>query len=177
MMEKDHRLDDYFVQYKDMVIRNIYLYVEYYTAEDLCQETFIRLQKYLERVKPEKVKAWLLAVSEHLALDYLKKGGKYTIVTGLKAEEEEPAYLCSDTEEIVLEREESRKRLKILARLKQEKWDWYDVLMLGYVGRMTDKEISIEKGIKKSLVGKWRERAQKWLREMYKKEYPEKDNE
>ena len=78
MMEKDHRLDDYFVQYKDMVIRNIYLYVDYYTAEDLCQETFIRLQKYLERVKPEKVKAWLLAVSEHLALDYLKKGGKYT---------------------------------------------------------------------------------------------------
>lgn len=77
MMEKDHRLDDYFVQYKDMVIRNIYLYVDYYTAEDLCQETFIRLQKYLERVKPEKVKAWLLAVSEHLALDYLKKGGKY----------------------------------------------------------------------------------------------------
>ena len=43
MNEKDHRIDDYFVQYSDMVIRNICLYVDYHTTEDLCQETFIRL--------------------------------------------------------------------------------------------------------------------------------------
>ena len=73
MREMDHRLDDYFVQHKDIVIRNICLYVDYHTAEDLCQETFIRLQKYLDRVKPAKIVSWLIVVSEHLAMDHLKK--------------------------------------------------------------------------------------------------------
>ena len=66
MREKDRRLDHYFVKYSKMVIRNICLHVDYHTAEDLCQETFIRLSEDLERVEPEKMKAWLLEVSDNL---------------------------------------------------------------------------------------------------------------
>lgn len=167
MNEKDHRLDDYFVRYREMVIRNISLFVDYHTAEDLCQETFIRLGENLDCVKPEKVKAWLLVVSEHLALDYLRKGGKYRTTVGLKLEQEEFIDPGSDVELIVEEREESRKRIKVLGRLKLEKRDWYDALILRYVGRMSDKEISRTKKIKKSLVGKWRQRAQEKLRKWY----------
>ena len=58
-------------------------------------------------------------------------------------------------------------------RLRRERWDWYDVLMLYYVGRMTDGEISREKGIRRSLAAQWRKRAQDWLREMYKEEETE----
>ena len=173
MREMDHRLDDYFVQHKDIVIRNICLYVDYHTAEDLCQETFIRLQKYLDRVKPAEIVSWLIVVSEHLAMDHLKKGGQYTTVPGLNMADAELLEFCSDPAEIVLEREDSRKRLRVLERLRRERWDWYDVLMLYYVGRMTDGEISREKGIRRSLAAQWRKRAQDWLREMYKEEETE----
>ena len=61
----------------------------------------------------------------------------------------------------------------LLERLRRERWDWYDVLMLYYVGRMTDGEISREKGIRRSLAAQWRKRAQDWLREMYKEEETE----
>lgn len=176
MNEKDHRIDDYFVQYSKMVIRNICLYVDYHTTEDLCQETFIRLSDHLDTLKPEEVKGWLIVVSERLALDHLKKGGKYSTTVGLGEEEEQYADDRSDTELIVEEREESRRKGRVLARLKREKRDWYDALILHYVARMSDEEISRRKGVKKSLVGKWRQRAQEKLREWYRLEYPERDN-
>ena len=176
MNEKDHRLDDYFVQYSNLVFRNICLYVDYHTAEDLCQETFIRLSDHLDSLKPEKIKAWLLVVSEHLSLDYLRKGGSCRTITGLKVEEKELIDPRSDTERIVEELEESRRKGKVLARLKLEKRDWYDALILRYVGSLSDEEISRRKGVKKSLIGKWRQRSQKKLREWYQKEYPERDS-
>ena len=175
MNEKDHRIDDYFVQYSDMVIRNICLYVDYHTAEDLCQETFIRLSDHLDSLKPEEIKRWLLVVSERLALDYLKKGGQYSTTIGLEENEEKFADQRSDTALIVEEREESRIKGRVLERLKREKRDWYDALILYYVGRMSDDEISRRKGVKKSLVGKWRQRAKEKLREWYELEYPERD--
>lgn len=73
------------------------------------------------------------------------------------------------------EREESRIKGRVLERLKREKRDWYDALILYYVGRMSDDEISRRKGVKKSLVGKWRQRAKEKLREWYELEYPERD--
>lgn len=175
MSESYHHLDDYFVRYSKMVVRNLCLYVDYHTAQDLCQETFIRLSEHLDSVKPEKVKAWLLIVSEHLALDYLRKGGKYTTIVGLRVEREELFDLSTDTEQLVEEREESRKKFKVLSRLKKEKRELYDALILRYVGRMSDKKIGEEMGIKKSLVVKRRQRAREKLREWYKKEYPEED--
>ena len=117
--------------------------------------------------------SWLIVVSEHLAMDHLKKGGHYTTVLGLNMEDAKLLESCTDTADIILEREESRKRIRILQRLRLEKWDWYDVLMLYYVGRMTDKEISAEKGIRKSLAVQWRKRAQVWLRERYEAEEQE----
>lgn len=168
--EKYHHLDEYFARYNELIVRNLCLYVDYHTAQDLCQESFIRLAGHLDHVRPEMVKAWLLVVSERLALDYLKKGGKYKSMTGMKIEREELVDLRSDTERIAEEREESRKKLKALARLKLERREWYDALILRYVERMSDKVIGETLGIKRSLVGKQRQRAREKLREWYGEE-------
>ena len=175
MNEKDHRLDDYFVQYKDMVFRNIILYVDYHTAEDLCQETFIRLSEKREKVDHERIREWLLVVSEHLALDHLKRGGKIQTIIGLEPEKTEIPDLRLDTVLLAEEREESRRKYNVLFRLKMEKRDWYDALILKYVGHMSDKEISEKKGIRHSLVGKWRQRGREQLRKWYENEYSERD--
>ena len=87
MKEKDHRVDDYFKCYGDVTFQNICLFVDYHTAEDICQETFLRLSENLDHVNARMVKAWLLVVSERLAKDYLKKGGKYSTRVGLNLDE------------------------------------------------------------------------------------------
>ena len=72
--DQDQRLEEYFMKYHTMVIRNVYQRMkDYYAAEDICQETFIRLAGHLDEVPPEKVKAWLICVSDNLALDILRK--------------------------------------------------------------------------------------------------------
>ncbi len=171
MKEKDHRLDDYFKCYGDVTFRNICLFVDYHTAEDICQETFLRLSAHLDQVHPKMVKAWLMVVSERLAKDFLKKGGKYTTRLGLNLDEIDIADLSSDVECMVEEVEESRKKGKVLNYLKKEKPEWYDVLLMKYLENMSDRTISRKLGVKESLVGQWRHRARLWLREKYSSEY------
>lgn len=176
MKEKDHRLDDYFKCYGDMTIRNLCLFVDYYTAEDLCQETFVRLSENMDHVNPKTVKAWLLVVSENLAKDYLKKGGQYTTSVGLNPEQVDIEDSGSDVEKIVEEVEESRKKGKILKRLKRERPEWYDVLLMKYLENMSDRKIGKRLGITDVLVGQWRHRARRWLNDRYIGEYGKRDS-
>lgn len=54
MDRENDRLDALFIEYRKIVIRNAYLFVkDYYIAEDICQETFIRLERNLGTVPPE----------------------------------------------------------------------------------------------------------------------------
>lgn len=86
-----------------------------------------------------------MVVSEHLALDHLKRGGKIQTIIGLEPEKTEIPDLRLDTVLLAEEREESRRKYNVLFRLKMEKRDWYDALILKYVGHMSDKEISEKK--------------------------------
>lgn len=173
MKEKDHRLDDYFERYGDMLFRHVRTFVDYHTAEDICQETFLRLAAHLDQVEPELVKALLLKVSKRLAYDYNKKGGRHKTKVGLGPEEMEIADVHSDTERIVIELEESREMDRVLGRLEKENPRWHDALLMRYQERMSDREIGSIMGIKASLVGQWRRRARLWLKDRYSSEEEE----
>ncbi len=176
MKEKDHRLDDYFKCYGDITFQNICLFVDYHTAEDICQETFLRLAENLDSVNSKMVKAWLIVVSERLAKDHLKKGGKHVSRIGLELDKVDLEDLSSDVENMVEELEESRKKGRILKRLKKERPQWYDVLLMKYLEDMSDRVIGKKLGIRESLVGQWRRRARLWLRDRYSREYGERDS-
>ena len=62
-----------------------------------------------------------------------------------------------------------------MERLKKEKPQWYDVLFMSLYEGMDNHAIALEMGIKPSLVSKWKERAIKWLKKAYEKEYKERD--
>lgn len=175
MNEKDHRLDDYFTKYNELVINNVKLFVEYHTAEDICQEAFIRLGLRLDNVKPECVAGWLLQVSERLAVDFLRKGGKYKTYVGLEIDDETLYDIYADPGHIVVEKEDAKEHRIVLERLKKEKPQWFDVLFMSFYEGMDNRAIALELGIKPSLVSKWKERAIKWLRKAYEKEYEERD--
>lgn len=176
-MEKENdQLDDFFIKYRDIVIRNAYLLVQdYYSAEDICQETFIRLKKHLDHVAPEKVQAWLLCVSGRLAIDYLRKGAKYEINVGIdRTELELLAHNDSDVSCLVEKKEEYKQRKNVLKRLKKEKPLWYEVICMSYLEDMDNPSIGKELGVKSSLVSKWKERGKRWLKTAYENEYKER---
>lgn len=169
MDKKNHQLDDFFRKYRNIVIKNAYLYVkDYHAAEDICQETFIRLGENLDRVEPEKIKRWLLRVSERLAIDYLRKGGNNKVSVGLDGIKEFPAdRRYSDLSALLEEREERELKTAALIRLRREKPIWYDTMLMSYVEEMDNHAIGNELGVKASLVSKWKERARRWLNAVY----------
>lgn len=155
-----------------MVIRNAYLFVkDYHTAEDICQETFIRLGENLDKIPPEKVKAWLIRVSERLALDYLKKGGKYEINLGIEEYGEEfVSDDYSDLSSMMVCKEEAKERKRVLEKLKRERPLWYEAVVMSNLEDMDNSSIGRELGIKANLVSKWKSRARSWLRDKYREE-------
>lgn len=175
MKEKNHLLDDYFRKYRTLVIRNAYLFLkDYHAAEDICQETFIRLGENLHKVPPEKVKAWLIRVSERLALDHLKKGGKYEIELS-DNHDEYASNGDSDLSSMMVRREAVENTGRVLEKLKKERPLWYEVLSMSILENLDNSTIGNLLGVKPGLVSKWKERARRWVRESYEQEYGDKE--
>jgi RNA polymerase sigma-70 factor (ECF subfamily) len=173
MKETLHQPEEYLMLYHKMVMKNAYMYVkDYHTAEDITQETFIRLSENISKIEPNKVVRWLLLTSEHLALDYLKKGGKYDTSPGLEENREEYTDVCSgDLSDRMVLMEEKEHRYRALQKLKKERPLWYDALLMSWVENMDNHAIGQKLGVKASLVSKWKERARSWLKKEYEKEY------
>lgn len=171
MKEKDHRLGDYFKRYKQQIIWYAFLKThDYHLSEDICQDAFISLWKNLNRVPTEKVKKWLLLVSDRVRIDYIRKGGKYRTILKEEISEELMCDVEMDPCDILIAKEEKEEKELVLERLRREKPLWYEALMLHYNEDMTDREIAKILGVKASLVGKWRERTVKWLTKAYEEE-------
>ncbi|MBS6396410.1 MAG: sigma-70 family RNA polymerase sigma factor [Clostridiales bacterium] len=176
MDKKNHRLDDYFLKYYELVTRNAYWYLrDYYAAEDICQETFIRFSKHMDDIPPEKVKTWLLAVSGRLALDYKKKGGKYKTIVGLPLVEEVPEDTYTDLSLLLVRREEEEKGIRVLKRLAREKPRWYEAVLMSYLEEMDNPSIGKILGVRAQVICMWKNRAIKWLRDAYRIEEAERD--
>lgn len=177
MSKKNHLFDDFFQQYHNDVIRNAYFKVkDYHTAEDICQETFIRFGEYMDEISEDKVLAWLFCVSERLALDYLKKGGKYTTDLGLEDETLDeysfrecldPSYIYEQKCEQDYEKELEK---RVLGKLKKKKPKWYELLCMCYKEDMDTAQMGERLGITSNLTSKWKNRLGNWLKKEFEKE-------
>ena len=172
MIDKEHLLDEVLRKYRKLVLSNAYDYVhDYYTAEDICQETFLRYFRDCETIEKEKTKAWLLQVSGNLAKDHLKKGGRYTTDVGLDdvvLDTADDAY--PDPANIIVTLEDIALRKLVLEKLKKRKEIWYDVLIQTELEGKTNEELADLYRVNPVLVSKWKERARRWLREHYELE-------
>ena len=168
--DQDQRLEEYFMKYHTMVIRNVYQRMkDYYAAEDICQETFIRLAGHLDEVPPEKVKAWLICVSDNLALDILRKHKSKE--AALERMQEEVRRKQGTEPDKVMERlEEFRETGMALKELKEIRPNWYEVIRMSCLEDMDTRAIGKALGVRPMLVSKWKERGRRWLRDAYRKQ-------
>ena len=170
MSVRSDYLSELINKYSELVTRNAYAILkDYYAAEDICQETFERLLKKDDPREIPNPRAWLLYVSRNLAYDYLKKGGKYKTYTGLDTEHYAQMDEGSEGADEIIERKERyREGLEILDRLRDEKPQWYEVLVMSYLDGMDNRTIGGIFGIKPGLVSQWKHRALQWTQEKHR---------
>ena len=78
-MTSEERFQELYRKYGKLVLKAAYNKVQdYYEAQDICQDTFIKMFRSLDLLRPdEDIKYWLLTVAANAARDVMKKGGKY----------------------------------------------------------------------------------------------------
>ena len=79
MSQKLEKFHKYLELYQSLVKVNAGKFVDDQLAEDVVQETFLKMYERLDYLKDDTVKQWLIVVSGNIAKDYIRKGGKYEI--------------------------------------------------------------------------------------------------
>lgn len=147
MSQKLERFHKYLNLYQKLIKVNAGKFVDTQLAEDVAQETLLRMYKRLDYLDDETVKQWLIVVSGNIAKDYLKKGGNYD-VNFMDAEEfvlEVEEY--SESAERTVEKQEKQKAARDLCRtacnlLYKKNPDWYEVIVDSCLLGMSSAQIA-----------------------------------
>ncbi len=176
MSQKLTRFESYLQKYEKLVVANASNFVDDQLAEDVTQDTFLKMYEHLDYLEDDKIKSWLIVVSGNIAKDYLKKGGKY------KAEVMDPIDLEIQMEErfqsaeSCFEKNEKRKAALNLLRtacdlLYEKNPYWYFIMLDSCMLGMSSAEIGEFLNLKPGNVDVMKNRARSYLKKKLGKEF------
>ena len=147
MSQKLERFHKYLNLYQKLVKANAGTFVDDQLAEDVAQETFIKMYEHLDVLKDETVKQWLIVVSGNIAKDYIRKGGKYATES---MDPEDLAIQMEERYESAEETFENREKKKAVLELLRTACDllyeknplWYYVILDSCYLGMSSAEIA-----------------------------------
>lgn len=175
MSHKQERFEKYLDMYEKMVLKNVIGYVGYHAAQDIAQETFLKMFLYLDYLCDEKVKPWLLVVSVNIAKNYLKKmeDTETLMAVATKSALNDEIHVES-VEDYSVTKEAAHELLRTAFELLYEKNPvWYDVMLDSYILEMSSKEISVMLNLTVANVDVIKLRARKYLSKMLGNRYRE----
>lgn len=171
MSQKLDKFYEYLDRYQSLVKVNASKFVGEHYAEDVAQETFLRMYEHLEFLNDDMVKQWLIVVSGNLAKDYLKKGGKY------KTNSEDPGALVQKRDKTMesaeasyLKKEKQQAACQLLQTacnlLFEKNPVWYYVMIDSCYLEMSSAEIAKVFKTTAGNIDVIKSRARKYLRKM-----------
>jgi RNA polymerase sigma-70 factor, ECF subfamily len=133
------------------------------TAEDLVQETFLRVWNRAQGFDGERgaLGAWLLAVARNRAIDYLRSAGG-RMRNALELEETEHPSLYMDLEKEVLNSDQVRRLRRAMEKLTPNQ---RNAIELAYFEGLSQTEMAERLGQPLGTVKTWVRAALKSLRE------------
>ena len=178
MSKKLERFHQYFEKYEKLVLKNVNNHVHRHQAEEIAQETFLKLFENLDHLEDAQIKPWLLIVSSNIAKDYGKKGGDAEI------------FSLNDEEHILFIEENYESPEKQIDKLVNEKAVhqllgtalevlyaknpiWYHIIVYSCMMKMSSKEIAKTLNMSPGNVDVMKIRARRFLRKKLGKEYRE----
>jgi len=151
-------------KYKNLILRQVYdMTKDYYLAQDICQETFLKLYSYRDRIEEEKAKGCMLVVSYNKTCDWLRRNKKYYEIV-----EKNSDVVVSSAENPLeyhaAEMDNQNRCLHILRAVREKNEDWYEMLILFDYFGMSKKEIAERTGFPVGTVDTYLRRCKKWLK-------------
>ena len=164
---KEERLSVMIDTYQSLVFSVCYKVTgDYFSAEDLAQETFLSAYKNLDTFEGTNEKAWLCRIATNKSIDYLRNAGRRAVPTEDIFFEQQTESRGSP-EEVCLE-EEVKERL--LAYCNQLKPPYDEIAKAVYYEEKRAEEIARERGSNIKTVQTQIYRARSMLRKLYGKE-------
>lgn len=132
-------------RYKSKVFTTIYLIVnDRYIAEDIFQETFIKVIKTLKSEKyteEGKYLPWVITIARNLAIDFFRRNQKMPKITNAGGEDifKNLQIFDENREEQIIQSQKEAKVRELIKLLPQEQ---QEVLILRHYADLSFKEIS-----------------------------------
>ena len=172
MIKTEEKFQEIYDKYKNLIMKMAFEKLkDFHLAQDICQETFIKLYGYQDTLDEDRVKSWLLVVAANLIRDYFKKSGtrrEFLDEDGLIMDLNQPDYSMEEYLRLLGVREFE---IRILESLREKNTDWYEVLLLVEYLQVPRKMIAKQRGIALSTVDAHLYKAKKWLVSQYQEEY------
>lgn len=120
MKRQEHYFEYLVTTYQNLIFTLCYqMTKDYFSAEDLTQETFLSAYQSLSRFDRKQEKAWLCRIASNKCLDYLKKAERRSIPSEDSCFED-LAAAASSPEEQTLEQEVRRQLYKNCQNLPEK---------------------------------------------------------
>ena len=166
-------------KYKSLVLKVAYNYSgDYDVAEDIMQNTFLKLYMYFEEMHQGNLKSWLYTTAKHMALNYRKKAGrevledddaeKETVLESISSKSVEEEFFEVERDDALMALNET-----IMLAVLEKNPRWYEALRLIYLMDVPQKKVAEEMGIPISVLHSLLHRAKEWIRKEYGVKYHE----
>jgi RNA polymerase sigma-70 factor (ECF subfamily) len=146
----------------------VYGYLYYMTkdsedAEDLCQDTFLKIYQNLKYFKGDcNERSWCITIARNTFLSWIRK--KKPLTVDREDLEQVPENTDSNPETILLQQEQQKSIKEVMLLLKEE---YRTVLLLRDYEQMSYKEIGMVTGLSESAVKIRIYRAREQYRKLY----------
>ena len=178
MFTGNREFNEIYEQYKNLVLKAAYMYSgdNSDVAEDITQETFLRLYVNFEELKNGNIPSWLFTTAKNEAINIKKKSGR-EIPIGEREDLDihEPAGESAEERYLKNDADEETRRLndRILSALMEKNRRWYDAVILVYYMDVPQTKAADILGMKTQALYTMLHRIKKWIRKKYSVEYEE----
>lgn len=178
MFTGNREFNEIYEQYKNLVLKAAYMYSgdNSDVAEDITQDTFLKLYVNFEELKRGNIPSWLFTTAKNEAINLRKKSQREVLV-GEREEIERSSTPCESAEDKYLksERKEENGRLheQIFSELLDKNKRWHDAILLVYYMDIPQAKAAEMLGMRTQALQTMLHRAKKWIQKKYGVEYEE----
>lgn len=173
---KNGRFEEYFLQYKNLIIRIVMDRTgDYQAAQEICQQVFCSFYTNMDRVSPELVKAWLIRSTQNAVVDYIRKNKTREKHMAEASCSESGNVLIEESVELYEEKQNCRELVsRILREVRAVNEQWFEVLMMHCVEGLSYAEAAERLNISEPVLRARMYRVRSYIRERFGKEYLER---